>query len=243
MASRVFRRYLEQIAERVKAFGGDPVGILPSPTGDGGRKHPPEEHKAFTGKIAGLIFDRFGDFEGFPPGYGGWRTEIPQPRAGRGGTRRARLARPAAHNRVGRPRRTTPTIIYNYSPTAVTPPSSLNADPIVRLMASAAAWASSSDSAPAAYAFQSSRIDSQVEAFVLPLWPASRRRGPSSTPSTTSSSWPGAGVCPKLCRWPLEQANGRQRWFLAQQKNSQALPSPPIPLPLLTNQGQSGRAR
>jgi hypothetical protein len=61
----VFRRYLEQIAERVKAFGGDPVGILPSPTGDGGRKHPREENKAFTGKIAGLIFDRFGDFEGF----------------------------------------------------------------------------------------------------------------------------------------------------------------------------------
>jgi hypothetical protein len=61
----VFRRYLEQIAQRVKAFGGNPVGILPSPTGDGGRKHPPEEHKAFTGKIAGLIFDRFGDFEGF----------------------------------------------------------------------------------------------------------------------------------------------------------------------------------
>ena len=61
----VFRRYLEQIAERVKAFGGNPVGILPSPTGDGGRKHPPEEHEAFTGKISGLIFDRFGDFEGF----------------------------------------------------------------------------------------------------------------------------------------------------------------------------------
>jgi hypothetical protein len=61
----VFRRYLEQIAERVKAFGGDPDGILPSPTGDGGHKHPPEKHKACTGKIAGLIFDRFGDFEGF----------------------------------------------------------------------------------------------------------------------------------------------------------------------------------
>jgi hypothetical protein len=68
----VFRRYLELIKGRVKSFGGDPGQILPSPTGDGRRKHPcheeheHEEHRlAFTGKIAGLIFDRFGDFEGF----------------------------------------------------------------------------------------------------------------------------------------------------------------------------------
>lgn len=67
----VFRRYLEQIAGRVKVFGGDPTEILPSPSGEGRRKRPHhrepehEERKAFTGKIAGLIFDRFGDFEGF----------------------------------------------------------------------------------------------------------------------------------------------------------------------------------
>jgi hypothetical protein len=61
----VFRRYLDQIADRVKAFGGNPDKILPSPTGDGIRKPPHEEHEAFTGKITGLIFDRFGDFEGF----------------------------------------------------------------------------------------------------------------------------------------------------------------------------------
>jgi hypothetical protein len=61
----VFRRYLQQIAGRVTAFGGDPTEILASPTGDGRRKHPPEERLHFTGKIAGLIFDRFGDFEGF----------------------------------------------------------------------------------------------------------------------------------------------------------------------------------
>jgi hypothetical protein len=68
----VFRRYLELIKGRVKSFGGDPGQILPSSTGDGRRKHPcHEEHEyeerrlAFTGKIAGLIFDRFGDFEGF----------------------------------------------------------------------------------------------------------------------------------------------------------------------------------
>lgn len=67
----VFHRYLEQIGGRVKSFGGDPGQILPSPTGDGRRKHRPHEEPehearmAFTGKIAGLIFDRFGDFEGF----------------------------------------------------------------------------------------------------------------------------------------------------------------------------------
>jgi murein tripeptide amidase MpaA len=67
----VFHRYLSQIAGRVTTFGGDPNQILPSPTGDGRRKHrchpepEGEERRALTGKIAGLIFDRFGDFEGF----------------------------------------------------------------------------------------------------------------------------------------------------------------------------------
>jgi hypothetical protein len=64
----VFRRYLEQIAGRVSALGGDPSKILPSPSGDGGAKPPhkgPEDQLRFTGKITGLIFDRFGDFAGF----------------------------------------------------------------------------------------------------------------------------------------------------------------------------------
>jgi len=66
----VFRRYLELIKGRVKSFGGDPGQILPSPTGEGRVKprppeRPGEERVAYTGKIAGLIFDRFGDFEGF----------------------------------------------------------------------------------------------------------------------------------------------------------------------------------
>ncbi|MFI5394243.1 MAG: M14 family metallopeptidase [Candidatus Binatia bacterium] len=66
----VFHRYLEQIVGRVSALGGDPNKILPSPSGDG-RAEPqpshkrPEDRLCFTGKIAGLIFDRFGDFEGF----------------------------------------------------------------------------------------------------------------------------------------------------------------------------------
>jgi hypothetical protein len=61
---RVFLRYLEQIAGRVSALGGDPTKILPSPSGDGSPK-PPQERLCFTGKVAGLIFDRFGDFAGF----------------------------------------------------------------------------------------------------------------------------------------------------------------------------------
>jgi hypothetical protein len=65
----VFSRYLHQIAGRVTAFGGDPTLILPSPAGDGIPKHKPrprpEARIHFTGKVAGLIFDRFGDFDGF----------------------------------------------------------------------------------------------------------------------------------------------------------------------------------
>ena len=70
----VFQRYLQKLGGRVKSFGGDPGTIFPSPTGDGGRGHPKHPHPggheherqhAFTGKIAGLLFDRFGDFEGF----------------------------------------------------------------------------------------------------------------------------------------------------------------------------------
>ncbi|PYQ64890.1 MAG: hypothetical protein DMF53_06600 [Acidobacteria bacterium] len=67
----VFHRYLEAVGDRVKAFGGDPAQILPSPTGDGRRRGgPPRKPERelcldFTGKVAGLIYDRFGDFEGF----------------------------------------------------------------------------------------------------------------------------------------------------------------------------------
>jgi len=62
----VFQRYLQTIANRVTAFGGDPAQISPSPTGDGTSKPPrPRRHIEYTGKVAGLIFDHFGDFEGF----------------------------------------------------------------------------------------------------------------------------------------------------------------------------------
>lgn len=68
---RVFQRYLEFVGGRVRDFGGDPLQIQPSPTGDPrpGHPHPTpgngEERIAFTGKVDGLIFDRYGDFEGF----------------------------------------------------------------------------------------------------------------------------------------------------------------------------------
>jgi hypothetical protein len=67
----VFNRYLEVIAGRVKEFGGDPISIQPSPTGDGkGTSHPggPGGHErelCFTGKVEEIIYDRYGDFEGF----------------------------------------------------------------------------------------------------------------------------------------------------------------------------------
>jgi hypothetical protein len=83
----VFKRYVQQIAERVGGFGGDPTLINPSPSGDGHHKshhhhhdhdgdhdkddrdhdhdhhdHDREEH---SGKIVGLVYDCFGDFDGF----------------------------------------------------------------------------------------------------------------------------------------------------------------------------------
>jgi len=68
----VFQRYVDQIAGRVLGFGGNPGQILPSPTGT--VPHPKPPHKPgepqkdrleLTGKVAGIIYDRFGDFEGF----------------------------------------------------------------------------------------------------------------------------------------------------------------------------------
>jgi hypothetical protein len=65
----VFTRYLDQLAGRVTGLGGDPGIILPSPTGDWQpaphRPRPPEAITGETGKVIGLVYDRFGDFEGF----------------------------------------------------------------------------------------------------------------------------------------------------------------------------------
>jgi hypothetical protein len=71
----VWLRYLDVIAARVRSFGGDPSQILPSPTGTVDRLRPGpgrgpgrpgrDECMEHTGKIGGLVYDRFGDFEGF----------------------------------------------------------------------------------------------------------------------------------------------------------------------------------
>jgi hypothetical protein len=66
----VLKRYLEQVGGRVLGFGGDPGKILPSPTGPlhhpkPGHGEPCEERVGYTGKVSGIIYDRFGDFEGF----------------------------------------------------------------------------------------------------------------------------------------------------------------------------------
>ncbi len=82
----VFQRYVQQIAGRVRDMGGDPDRVIADPNGDWhqgghgghGHRHPQrhghfhehegrhgEELIAFRGKVAGLIYDRFGDFAGF----------------------------------------------------------------------------------------------------------------------------------------------------------------------------------
>jgi hypothetical protein len=78
----VFTRYVGIIGDRVRALGGDPTHIRPSPDGSGVEteqhpgKHPGhrpepgkheerEERVGFTGKIDGLVYDRYGDFDGF----------------------------------------------------------------------------------------------------------------------------------------------------------------------------------
>jgi hypothetical protein len=63
----VLLRYIEDIAGRVRGFGGDPGAIKPSPTGDVPGLHHPrhEEEDEITGKIEGIIYDHFGDFDGF----------------------------------------------------------------------------------------------------------------------------------------------------------------------------------
>jgi hypothetical protein len=82
----VFVRYLEQLGVRVEEMGGNPVEVLPNPTGEwheagGGREEREEREERegregkghgrcdadieTTGKVVGLVHDRFGDFEAF----------------------------------------------------------------------------------------------------------------------------------------------------------------------------------
>lgn len=70
----VFRRYVDQIAHRVRFMGGDPAQIQPTSDGNwqGSNGHhrqdhgqPGERRTSFEGKVKSVIYDRFGDFEGF----------------------------------------------------------------------------------------------------------------------------------------------------------------------------------
>jgi hypothetical protein len=70
----VLKRYLELVVGRVGGFGGKPGQIPPSPSGHVPGHFPPPHRPPhpglepiieFTGKVVSLIYDRFGDFEGF----------------------------------------------------------------------------------------------------------------------------------------------------------------------------------
>ncbi len=61
----VFERYLGEIADRVRAFGGDPDKIGPSANGEGGSDRPREKSGEVEGKVAEVRYDCFGDFSGF----------------------------------------------------------------------------------------------------------------------------------------------------------------------------------
>jgi Pro-kumamolisin, activation domain len=69
----VLLRYIAQIEGRVKGLGGDPGKIHGSPHGyvPGTGKQRDHDHRGdhdhgeHTGKIAGVFYDRFGDFDGF----------------------------------------------------------------------------------------------------------------------------------------------------------------------------------
>jgi hypothetical protein len=76
----VMQRYIEQLAGRVQGFGGDPAKIPPSQTGSipSHPVHPQPGHGGTapgqgklehrhetTGKLAGIVYDHFGDFSGF----------------------------------------------------------------------------------------------------------------------------------------------------------------------------------
>jgi hypothetical protein len=64
----VLQRYIEQLKGRVNGYGGVAGEIGPSPTG--GLSFPVEPPPIFpglslTGKVTNIVYDRFGDFEGF----------------------------------------------------------------------------------------------------------------------------------------------------------------------------------
>lgn len=71
----VLVRYTDYISRRLDGLGGNSSAIQPSPWGvygspksrpyDWEKEESCEERHGRTGKVTGLIFDRYGDFEGF----------------------------------------------------------------------------------------------------------------------------------------------------------------------------------
>jgi hypothetical protein len=63
----VLVRYISYLSGRVDGLGGNSISILPNPEGVPPSHiiHPREHRREFTGKVVGVIYDRFGDFEGF----------------------------------------------------------------------------------------------------------------------------------------------------------------------------------
>lgn len=59
----VFQRYVNQFADHVSGLGGDPSLIGPSPSGEW--QLPKPEEQCVTGKVCEVLFNCFGDFEGF----------------------------------------------------------------------------------------------------------------------------------------------------------------------------------
>jgi hypothetical protein len=63
----VLKRYIDYVSARVDGAGGNASAVAPSLQGVPAKPHPHghRDHRGHTGKISGLVFDSFGDFEGF----------------------------------------------------------------------------------------------------------------------------------------------------------------------------------
>lgn len=61
----IFSRYLDQVAVRVREFGGDPDKVEPSADGSGISEKTLIPEVGYRGKISQILYDCFGDFEGF----------------------------------------------------------------------------------------------------------------------------------------------------------------------------------
>ncbi len=68
-----FKRYVAEVGQRVGGFGGDPGSVKPDPNGlpggfgikDPDGPDPTKPRRSAEGKVISLLYDRWGDFEGF----------------------------------------------------------------------------------------------------------------------------------------------------------------------------------